>query len=65
MRTAPSLPYRGSLSGRGGLSGRRPLPVNRMTDACENITSPQTSFAGVNEGLLEHALKPKTYVHKI
>ena len=21
-------------------------PVNRMTDACENITLPQTSFAG-------------------
>ena len=23
-----------------------PPPVNRMTDACENITLPQTSFAG-------------------
>ena len=24
-------------------------PVNRMTDACENITLPQTSFAGGNK----------------
>ena len=50
-----SLPDRGSpwwgvsLVGvspwQGGLPGR-PLPVNRMTDTCENITLPQTSFAG-------------------
>ena len=26
-------------------------PVNRMTDACENITLPQTSFAGGNKRL--------------
>ena len=26
----------------------RPTPVDRMTDACENITLPQTSFAGGN-----------------
>ena len=24
------------------------IPVNRMTDRCENITLPQTSFAGGN-----------------
>ena len=24
----------------------RPLPVDRMTDMCKNITFPQTSFAG-------------------
>ena len=28
-------------------------PVNRMTDACENITLPQTSFAGGNNVTLE------------
>ena len=27
-----------------------PPPVNRMTDACENITLPQTSFVGGNKG---------------
>ena len=31
-----------------GACHTRPL-VNRMTDACENITLPQTSFAGDNK----------------
>ena len=26
-------------------------PVNRMTDACENITLPKTSFAGGNKSI--------------
>ena len=30
---------------------QRPDPVDRMTDACENITLPQTSFAGGNNSL--------------
>ena len=30
--------------------GRHPPPVNRMTDRCKNITLPQTSFAGGNNG---------------
>ena len=29
-----------------------PPPVDRMTDACENITLPQTSFAGGNYNIL-------------
>ena len=41
----------GGLPGRGiylagGSPWQNPPPVNRMTDACENITLPQTSFAG-------------------
>ena len=54
MRTARSLPYWGSLS-RGSLSGGVPLSTGisvretpflcGQTDACENITLPQTSFA--------------------
>ena len=43
------LPGRGvSLAGEVSLAD---LPVNRMTDACENITLPQTSFAGGNEAV--------------
>ena len=40
------------MYGRGGMCGRgtsmtcMPPPVHRMTDACKNITLPQTSFAG-------------------
>ena len=30
---------------------RHPPPVNRMTDACENITLSQTSFAGGNKNV--------------
>ena len=32
----------------GGMHGTHaaPTPVDRMTDACKNITLPQTSFAG-------------------
>ena len=33
----------------GGCVARTPPPVNRMTDACENITLPQTSFAAGNK----------------
>ena len=42
----------GGLPGRGGLppcTEAEPLPVNRMTDRCKNITLLQTSFAGGNE----------------
>ena len=40
----------GCLLGRGGIPActEADPPVNRMTDACENITLPQTSFAGGN-----------------
>ena len=31
------------------LAGKPTSPVDRMTDTCENITLPQTSFAGGNE----------------
>ena len=55
------LPARGVSLAEGGLPGRGDggcfpayteayPPVNRMTDACENITLPQTSFAGGNKG---------------
>ena len=38
-----------ACSGGGVCMPRTPHPpVNRMTDACENITLPQTSFAGGN-----------------
>ena len=30
-------------------AGIPPLPVNRMTDRCKNITLPQISFAGGNK----------------
>ena len=40
-------PWQG-VSLAGGVSLADP-PVNRMTDACENITLPQTSFAGGNK----------------
>ena len=44
-------PSRGGLYPRGSLSER---PLCGQTDACENITLPQTSFAGGNKnGLLE------------
>ena len=49
MRTARSLTV---SDGEGGLppSGCRPTPwTEGMTNACENITLPQTSFAGGNE----------------
>ena len=45
---------RGDMHGRGCVwkggvpRGHAWPPVNRMTDACENITLPQTSFAGGN-----------------
>ena len=45
-------PWRGGGLLGGGLLGGSPWqtpPVNRMTDACENITLPQTSFAGGNK----------------
>ena len=50
MRTARSLPYRGSLFGgslSGGVSVRGGgLPHCGQIDACENTTLLQTSFAG-------------------
>ena len=33
---------------QGGMRGMHALPVDRMTDACKNITLPQTSLAGGN-----------------
>ena len=43
----------GGMFGRGcvaeGMRATHATPVNRMTDACENITLPQTSFAGGNK----------------
>ena len=53
---AGGLPGGVSLAGVGGLPGVslagrsswQTPPVNRMTDACENITLPQTPFAGGN-----------------
>ena len=40
------------IGGEAGVVSQHALrqtpPVNRMTDACENITLPQTSFAGGN-----------------
>ena len=51
----PPALYRTGVSAQGrglylnGVSvGGGVLSVNRMTDACENITLPQTSFAGGN-----------------
>ena len=35
-------------------------PVNRMTNWCKNITLPQTSFAGSNEGFITAELETKT-----
>ena len=36
-------------------------PVNRMTDACENITLPQTSFAGGNNLIKENNFLNQNY----
>ena len=46
MRTARLPPYGGGVMvlggyGPGGMVWPYPPPVNRMTDACENITLPQ------------------------
>ena len=62
MCTAHSLTVSRSIRGRGAcMAGgcacvagvvrgtHAPSPVDRMTDACKNITLPQTSFAGGNE----------------
>ena len=46
MRTARSLPYWGGVSVKG-VSVRE--PPCEQTDACENISLPQTSFAGGNK----------------
>ena len=62
LRTARSLTiswWGGGVRDRGGMRDRGvcvvgacmartppPTPVDRMTDACKNITLPQTSFAG-------------------
>ena len=49
MHIVRSLPYRGVSAQKGKVRSETPFPlVNRMTDACENITLPQTSFAGDN-----------------
>ena len=36
----------------GGMHAMHTPPVNRMTDVSENITLPQTSFAGGNDRFL-------------
>ena len=41
-------PWQGGVS-QHALRQTPPPTVNRMTDACENITLPQTSFAGGNK----------------
>ena len=51
MRTVRSLPYRGGSLSRGGLPGQRP-PCGQ-TDTSENITLPQTSFAGDKNNFAE------------
>ena len=40
--------WQGGMHG-GVLAWQACSPVNRMTDTCENITLPQTSFAGGNK----------------
>ena len=40
----------GGVPGPGGVPAQVLPPVNRMTDRCKNITLPQTSFAGSNNG---------------
>ena len=37
----PSMHWAGVVSARGGGGSATPPPVNRITDACENITLPQ------------------------
>ena len=67
---AGGSPWQGGLPGRGvSLAGgvsqhalRQIPPLNRMTDACENITLPQTSFAG-GKNAFKPAYKEKTYTH--
>ena len=46
----PPLPCIPPLAKHAPRSPRTP-PLNRMTDACENITLPQTPFAGGNKQL--------------
>ena len=52
---ARGVPAKGGIPARGvpargctcpGVPAQVPLPVNRITDTCKNITLPQTSFAG-------------------
>ena len=69
MRTARSS----GRPGGGGVSTRHPPgsrppprsrhpPVNRITDACKNITVPQTSFAGGNN-YKKKSFKPVWFLH--
>ena len=46
MRTARSLPYKGGGLCPGGVSVRGGSSACGQTDACQNITLPQTSFTG-------------------
>ena len=55
MGAGGGSPWQGGFLDRGegvSLAGGSPWqadpPVNRITDACETITLPQTSFAGGN-----------------
>ena len=53
MLCAGGVPGPGAGAGPGGgvvsqHALRQSAPVNRMTNRCENITLPQTSFAGGN-----------------
>ena len=46
----------GGVHAQGGMHATHaPLSVNRMTDVCENITLPQTSFAGGKYQLYSHS----------
>ena len=56
----------GECLSRGYLSGRLPPPpVNRMTDTCENITLPQTSFAAGNKAIRPIHVERKQKWNKI
>ena len=53
----------GGMCGRGKcMACSTPSPVDRMTDACKNITLPQTSFAGGNKWLYFRKYPPPILV---
>ena len=43
------------------MAGGEPPPVNRMTDACKNITVSQTSFAGGKHGATPSLMPENCY----
>ena len=46
---------------QGGMHGMQPPPVNRMTDACKNITVSQTLFAGGKHGATPSLMPENCY----